>query len=460
MGRHANPRGIWFNPLPWAFLLATVVFLVLFVRHVPCVQTTAHQDIDMYLRVCYSDIQTTFLGQGFGRSESPLGTDKMLFAPLIAAAIMVTRKASVVLFDAPISRSASVANEVDASVTFFAITALGLFVCFLIWVACMAWIGRRRPGRTSWDALLVAASPVVLAVGLVNWTLVPIAFTALGLVQVARGRLLEAGIVLGLAACAGTMPIGVVLAVVVAVALRAGWRKALLFIVPAVVTFFAVHLPLLMRNFDLVYRYYHGEINTETGYGSLWYVLQLMFGLKLRATGSIMFVVLLFVLGVFIAYLFVTGKRPRVGSMVAVVILATVVLGAAYTPQTALWVLFAVVLARPFKPEIIAVSITGLFYYVAIWGWLGGWLTTTQNGPYMLYWLAIILHVLVELWLLTETVADIVRPARDAVRSPAISDPIWEGSDDGVAVAPALSRALPEDDPSLAGYERPTPAAP
>ena len=173
-----------------------------------------------------------------------------------------------------------------------------------------------------------------------------------------------------------------------------------------------------------------------------------------------MFVVLLFALGVFIAYLFVTGKRPRVGSMVAVVILATVVLGAAYTPQTALWVLFAVVLARPFKPEIIAVSITGLFYYVAIWGWLGGWLTTTQNGPYMLYWLAIILHVLVELWLLTETVADIVRPARDAVRSPAISDPIWEGSDDGVAVAPAPSRALPEDDPSLAGYERPTPAAP
>ncbi|GAA4894596.1 glycosyltransferase 87 family protein [Tessaracoccus lubricantis] len=459
MGRHATPRGLWFNPLPWAFLLATGLFLVLFLRHVPCVQTTAHQEIDMYKMLCYTDIQSSFLSQGFGRGQSPLGSATMLFAPLIAAAILVTRKTATAVFDAPIRRSATLANEVDASVTFFAITAVGLFACFLVLVACVAWLGRRRPGRPSWDALLVAASPVVLAVGLVNWDLVPVAFTALGLVQVARGRLVEAGIVLGLAASAGTMPIGVVLAVLVVAGLRGGWRKALLFIVPALVTFFAVHLPLLMQNFDRVYMYYHGEINRETSYGSLWYVLQLMFGLELRSSGSLLFVVLLLALGSFIAYLYVTRKRPRVGSMVAVVIFATLLLGPAYPPQSALWLLLALVVARPYKPEMAALALTQVLYYIAIWGWLGGWLTTNQNGPYMLYWAAIILHVAVEVWILTEVVSDIVQPARDALRTPDLVDPIGGVLNDGeVAVVVPGPEAGPLDEDYLAGFERPTPA--
>ncbi|MHA7861649.1 glycosyltransferase 87 family protein [Tessaracoccus sp. Y36] len=437
MGRHANPRGIWFNPLPWAFLLATAVFLVLFVRHVPCVQTTAHQQIDMYKVLCYTDIQSSWLGQGFGRGNSPLGSATMLFAPLIAAAILVTRKTATVLFDAPIRRSASLADEVDSSVVFFGLTVLGLFVCFLILVACVAWLGRRRPGRPSWDALIVAASPVVLAVGLVNWDLVPVAFTALGLVQVARGRLLEAGIVLGLAASAGTMPIGVILAVLVSLGLRGGWRRATAFIAPALVTFFAVHLPLLLQNFDRVYLYYHGEINKGTSYGSLWYVLELMFGLQLRESGPLLFVVLLLALGAFIAYLYVARKRPRVGSMVAVVVFATLLMGPAFPPQSALWLLLALVLARPYKPELIALSITQVAYYIAIWGWLGGWLTTNQNGPFMLYWAAILLHVAVEVWILAEVVADIVRPSRDPLRDP----------------------VLPDEKDYLAGFERPTAAA-
>lgn len=465
MGRHARPHGMWFNPLPWAFLLATVLFLALFLRHVPCVQTAPNQELDVYSLLCYSDIQTTFLGQGFGRGASPLGSDAMLFAPLIAAAILVTRKTATALFDAPIRRSATLEQQVDASVTFFGITTIGLFTCFLILVACVVWLGRRRPGRKSWDALLVAASPIVLAVGLVSWDLVPVAMTAVGLVQFARGRTVEAGIMLGLAACAGTMPIAVILAVFVAAGLRGGWRRSLAFLVPAVVTFFGVHLPLLLEDFGRVYAHYHQEINGETGYGSAWYVVQLMTGFKVRAAGSLGFALLLLGLGVFIAYLYVSGRRPRVGSMVAAVVLATVLLGPAFTPQTSLWVLLAVVLARPFAAELIALSITHVAYYVAIWGWLGGWLTTNQNGPYVLYWLAIICRVLVEAWILAEVVLDIARPHRDSLRSPDLPDPIGGVLNDGELVAPppvpqrALLPAQGAWEEELIGYERPTPAS-
>lgn len=456
MGRHARPRGVWFNPLPWAFGVATVMFLVLFVRHVPCVQTQAYQELDVYSMLCYSDLQTTFLSSGFGRGVSPLGAESMLFSPLIAAAILLTRKAAALL-GAPVGRSATLEQEVEASVTFFGITVVGLFLCFLILVACMVWLGRRPPGGRSWDALLVAASPIVLAVGLISWDLVPVAITALGLVQVARGRLLESGIMLGLAASAGTMPIAIVAAVLVTMGLRGGWRRFLGFGVSAVVTFGAVHLPLLLDNAGRVYAFYHQEINQETGYGSIWYVVQLMSGYKVRSTGSLAFVLLVLALGVFVAYLYVARKQPRVGSMVAVFVMTTVLLGPGFTPQTSLWLLLVVLLARPYRPELIALTLTQVAYYVAIWGWLGGWLTTHQNGPYVLYWLAIILRGAVELWILLEVLVDIARPRRDALRTPDCPDPVGGALNETMVVEPAPD---PADllEAELVGYERPTPA--
>ena len=94
-------------------------------------------------------------------------------------------------------------------------------------------------------------------------------------------------------------------------------------------------------------------------------------------------------------------------------------------------VLLAVVLARPYRPELIAVTITQVGYYVAIWGWLGGGLTTNQSGPYVVYWLAIIFHFVVEAWLLIEVVLDVARPLRDPTRTPTIPDPIGGRLNDG-----------------------------
>lgn len=184
-----------------------------------------------------------------------------------------------------------------------------------------------------------------------------------------------------------------------------------------------------------------------------------MTGYKVRAAGSLGFVILLLGLGILVAYLYVAGKRPRVGSLVAVFILATVLLGPAFTPQTSLWVLLAVLLARPYRPELIAVTLTQVAHYVAIWGWLGGWLTTAQNGPYVLYWLAIILRAAVELWILAEVVLDIARPHRDALRTPDLPDPIGGVLNDGETLTPlAPARAAGSASPELelVGYERPT----
>jgi hypothetical protein len=363
MGRHAARVGPWFTPLPWAVLVAAGLFSLLFLRHVPCLQTEADDVVNSYIRACYSDLQPVFLGEGLGLGGSPLTSDQMTLPPLIAVLVLACRAIAVAL-GAPVGVGATLQEQVDASVAFFAVTTVALFACLLIVVLCVARLGRGHTRAPSWDAMLVAGSPIVLAVGLVDWTLVP-----------------------------------VVLAVVVAVGLRRGWRTATAVGVGAAASFLLVHAPLLLSDAGRVFAFYHGEVNEETGYGSLWYLLELM-GVPLRATGSFGFAVLMLFLGVLIAWLYVTGRRPRVASLVAVVVLATTMLGAAYPPQTALWLLFVVVLALPRRTELVALTATQVAYYLAIWGWLGGGLTLAQSGPYLLYWLAIAFRWGVECWLL------------------------------------------------------------
>ncbi|MBB1514935.1 hypothetical protein H5398_02935 [Tessaracoccus sp. MC1679] len=421
MGRHAAGRGLWFAALPWAIAVGTVLFLVLFLRHTQCVQTDAEVQINSYALLCYSDIQGTFLGQGFGLGATPFSGEKLAFSPLVGVAILLAVRAAALL-GAPVGPGAPLQDQVDSSVAFFGITVVGLFFCFLLLIAATSRLGRRGRAQ-SWDAILVAGSPIVFAVGLISWDLLPLAITALGLAQYARGRALESGIVLGLAACAGTMPFAVILAVTVAAGLRGGVRQALTFAGPAAITVAAVHLPLLLADAGKVFGFYHQEIHKEAGYGSLWYLMSLL-GRPLRHAGSLGFLFLALFLAVLVAYLYVSRRRPRVGSLVAVMILAATLLGPSFPPQTSLWVMFAVLVSRPLRQEWAAVSVAHVAHYLAVWGWLAGSLTLSQLGPYGVYWGAIIARAAVEAWVLASSLTDIVDPGRDPLRRPDQPDPL------------------------------------
>lgn len=424
VGRHARPAGVWFNPVPWSILTATVLFIVLAVRQIPCVQTDATNAIDAFIRLCYSDIPLMYTGQGFGLGTPPFGGDSMLFPPVLGVLLLATVRLTGLL-GADIRPDADVQVQLDGAVIFYALTMVLLFIAFLAWVLSMVLLGREsRNGRyRSWDAMLVAASPVVLAAGLINWDILPIGLSAIALVQFAQRRLLESGIILGLAAASGTMPIGIVLAVAMCIVLRGQRRHLVSFLVPAVVTWVVVHLPLALNNLDQVVAYYQGQVSGEVSYGSLWYLLQ-VFGWNVRAAGSLGFMVLVFVLVVTFAWLYVKKLRPRVGTLVAIVLFLTALLGAAYPPQTALWLLFALVLARPFRMEMVWFSVAQVGYYLAIWGWLSGHLTAAKTGPDKLYFLAIGVRIAVDLVLLFLFHRDILRPGSDSLRAPDHSDPI------------------------------------
>ena len=64
VGRHASRLGIWFTAGPWAVLLATVTWLVLCARQLPCRQTDLDNLPNAFYRLCYSDIPVVYQSSG------------------------------------------------------------------------------------------------------------------------------------------------------------------------------------------------------------------------------------------------------------------------------------------------------------------------------------------------------------------------------------------------------------
>ncbi|NHB85123.1 hypothetical protein G7085_12230 [Tessaracoccus sp. HDW20] len=145
-------------------------------------------------------------------------------------------------------------------------------------------------------------------------------------------------------------------------------------------------------------------------------------GFEQPYAGSIGFAIACIALGCVFGLLRVTGRRPRVGSLIGIVVLSTVVLGPAFPPQSGLWVLFAVVVARPTRPALIAVTATQVGYALAHLAWADA--VTAGTGVPWVYWFALVARVAVESWLTVAVLFDLLRPARDTVPTAALHDPL------------------------------------
>lgn len=420
VGRYARRSGPWFNPLPWSLLVATVLFVVCSLRQIPCVQTVAETRVNAFVMLCYSDVPLAWTSSGFATGSHPFNGGQMLYPPLLGLVLLIVIGISG-LFGAPIGGSLDVQTQLDGAQIFFAVSMVLLFVCFLLWVLCQAFMGRESGGGRyrSWDGMWVAASPVVLAAGLVSWDLFAISLAAAGLLLFAKRRLVWSGIVLGLAVCAGLVAIAVVLAVTLAIALRGRAGQAGRVLGAAAATVVLLHVPLLILNWEAVAGYYQGEATKNLSYGSLFYLGRL-FGWEVRAAGSLGLMLTALLLTVVSAWLHLRKHQPRVGTLVALFVFPTVLFGATYAPQTALWLFFALLLGRPGRPERVAFTVTQVIYWAAIWGYLGGQLNSNPN----IYFAAIILRVVVEIWIFGSCLRDAADPSRDLLRTPEVADPI------------------------------------
>lgn len=405
MGRHARPEGSWFDPRGWLIVTGTGMFLVLMLRQLPCIQTSPNDVPDAVIRLCYADIPLSWTTFELGSGVSPLtGHETLMWAPLMA--LLLSALGAISRFGSPVSAGEPLDATAAAEVVlahqpaYLGLTWAVLFVCFLVWVLLTMLMGRGGFGRyRTWDAMWIAASPVVLATGLIAWELFPIALCVLSLFLLTRRHILASGLVLGLAMSAASMPFAVLVAVTGALFLRRRIVDSLAFGGAAVVAFGLVNLPFLVLDADLVLGYYRGEIAGESSYGSLVYVAE-QFGAPLRETGSLGFMILVIGLVIGFSWLYLTNREPRVADLLVLVIFGSMLTSPAYPPQMGLWLLFALVLSHPSRLVLGAFTVVQTIYWAAVWGWISGHLTAAQSGPQNLYFLSVLLRVAVDLWIM------------------------------------------------------------
>ena len=139
-------------------------------------------------------------------------------------------------------------------------------------------------------------------------------------------------------------------------------------------------------------------------------------------------------------------RTPRLAQLGFLVVAGFLLVNKVYSPQYVLWLLPLAVLARPRWRDQIVWQAAEVFYFMSVWWYLGGYLAPAVGDDVGAYWVAIVVRMLGELYLVggrarhpaagarpgaamvarrrrasrlvVLVTRDILRPAHDPVRSP------------------------------------------
>ena len=167
---------------------ASVLGMVLaFTEKAPCRSGDWNNYAKQFQHACYTDIYPLYYVEGLSAGKVPYVGHKVEYPVLIGGAMQVA--AWLVRNVSPVTRGRE----------FFDVTVVLLAVCALVGVLATA--RAAGPGRR-WQALMVALSPALILAAFVNWDLIAMALTALGIAAWASRRSVWAGVWLGLGVAA------------------------------------------------------------------------------------------------------------------------------------------------------------------------------------------------------------------------------------------------------------------
>ncbi len=400
-------------------MLATVSWLVLMVRQVPCRQTLADQPVNTFYRLCYSDIGVLYQVRGLAQGQI-LYRDTDWEYPVLSGGFVEVARFFTGLFGFPARPDVVDQDALNAANVFFAVCAVMLFVCYLVLVE----LQRRMAPDHGWQqGLMIAVAPVVMAEALINWDMFAVMLTAAAMYVWARGRPGWSGVLYGLAIAAKLYPLFILGPLLLLCIRAAKWDALSKLLIGAVGGWVVVNAPVYAMSPSGWTYFWTFNADRGADLGSVWYVFSLG-GLDMSNAG--LWSLAMMVAGCLgITYLvFAAPRRPRVGQVAFLVIALFLVVNKVYSPQYALWLLPLLVLARPVWRDWAVWNLAELAYFAAIWGHLAGTLHPGNGGPDRVYWLAVFLRVGVTVWLMVVVALDILNPDEDPVRANGIDDPI------------------------------------
>ena len=238
---------------------SVLAMLLAFAEKVPCRSGAWNYDAKQFQDACYTDIYPLYYTEGLSAGKVPYTGHPVEYPVLIGGAMQAA---------AWLVRNINVAIR---GREFFDFTVILLAVCA---VAAVLATARAAGPDARWQGLMVALSPALILNAFVNWDLIAMALTALGLAAWAARRGVWAGALLGLAVATKFYPL-VVLGALLLLCLRAGRLKdfARTF-AAAVVAWLAVNLPVIIAAPSGWATFYVFSKHRGADWGSVWYMFE------------------------------------------------------------------------------------------------------------------------------------------------------------------------------------------
>jgi uncharacterized membrane protein len=433
VGDHAAPHP-WWTPLRVVLAVTCVAFVLGMLQKTPCVQDNWSGGNQRYAEMCYSDVPYLYTGRGFAERQLPFsdngGRYEALEYPVVIGyfaygTAIVTQALSG--WPDVAARAALPADQVYAapgvaaeSGLYFKVTAVLLGGAALLAAGLLAGVHRRRP----WDAMLFAAAPAFVLAGLINWDLLAVAALAGAMWAWSRDRPVLSGVLIGLGTATKLYPLFLLGALLVTCIRRGRIRPLVQATVAAAITWLLVNLPPMLYGFDQWKVFWTFNHNRGADLGSLWLVGQ---QLGHTVTADVINSVSWVFFGAVCVGVLVLGLRarrtPRIPQLAFLIVAGFLLVNKVYSPQYVLWLLPLAALARPRWRDLLIWQAGEVFYFAAVWLYLGQYTASSASGGQdHVYWIAILLRVAAELYLMAMVVRDILQPWHDPVRADGITD--------------------------------------
>ena len=404
--------------------VAVLVFGLHWLQKSPC-QDGAWDNHEQYVLLCYTDIVALYYAEHLHEGAVPY-FDYPVEYPVLTGFLMGALGLPV----HALAQRMPGLNEVQA---FYNLNVLVLSTFGVAAVASVLALRRRRP----WDAMMLAAAPVVVVTATVNWDLFAVGLAAFGLYAWATRRPVVAGILLGLAGAAKLYPL-FFLGPLVVLAIRSGrWRAVSATLASAAGAWVLVNAPVFWWAREGWSKFWQLSNSRGIDWGTFWYIGAhspistnssggiepfLTLGRNIGMLNAVSYVLFgLCCLGVLVLGL-KAPVRPRLAQLCFLVVAAFLLTSKVWSQQFVLWLIPLVVLARPRWGAFLAWQAAELFYFLVFYAEL-----LTVQGRFVIPEGTFVLGATLR-WgavaaLVYYVVRDILRPERDTVRATYGDDP-------------------------------------
>jgi uncharacterized membrane protein len=431
---------------------SVVGMLLAFAEKTPCRAGAWYSYAGQFQRACYTDIFPLYYDEGLAAGTAPYaahpGSHPVEYPVLIGGAMQAAAWLVHGFSDKIRGRE------------FFDVTVALLAICAVAGVIATA---RAAGADRRWQALMVALSPALILNAFVNWDLIALALTALGLAAWAARRGIWAGVLFGLAVATKFYPL-VVFGPLLLLCLRAGrLREFSKMMAAAVLGWLAVNLPVMIAAPSGWAYFFVFSKNRGADWGSIWFMFEhfnvpVLGNPQLDAVNKLTEVFFAVACVAIVVLALAAPRRPRLPQLCFLVLAAFLMTNKVWSPQYVVWLVPLAVLARPRLWPYLLWQLAEVAYFFGIWGFLifvdiaqGHSVTGYQGISTGWYFATLSARFLAVGLLAAYVVRDILRPERDIVRAQGIDDPaggVLDGAGDQFRLRWPARRAKSPDSAS------------